>query len=60
MTNTSGEVQVLAAVWPLRGNRTLAELVQRNIAWVGMPSWTDDEQRFAINSKPTQERNRKG
>jgi aminobenzoyl-glutamate utilization protein B len=47
MTNTEAEVQVLAAVWPLRGNRTLAELVQRNISLVGMPEWTEDEQRFA-------------
>ena len=38
MTNTEAEVQVLAAVWPLRGNRTLAELVQRNIERVGMPA----------------------
>jgi aminobenzoyl-glutamate utilization protein B len=47
MTNTESEVEVLAAVWPLRGNRPLAELVQRNIALVGMPEWTEDEQRFA-------------
>jgi aminobenzoyl-glutamate utilization protein B len=37
----------LSAVWPLRCNRTLAELVQRNIEAVGMPTWTDDEQAFA-------------
>jgi aminobenzoyl-glutamate utilization protein B len=47
MTNTESEVEVLAAVWPLRGNRTLAELVQRKIALVGMPEWSEDEQRFA-------------
>lgn len=47
MTNTDSEVQVLAAVWPLRGNRPLAERVQGNIALVGMPEWSDEEQRFA-------------
>jgi aminobenzoyl-glutamate utilization protein B len=47
MTNTESEVEVLAAVWPLRGNRTLAELVQRKIELVGMPQWSEDEQRFA-------------
>jgi aminobenzoyl-glutamate utilization protein B len=47
MTNTESEVEVLAAVWPLRGNRTLAEIAQRNIALVGMPDWSEDEQRFA-------------
>ena len=47
MTNTESQVEVLAAVWPLRGNRPLAELVQRNIAAVGMPLWSEDEQQFA-------------
>ena len=47
MTNTESEVQVLAAVWPLRGNRPLAELVQQKIALVGMPEGSEDEQRFA-------------
>jgi aminobenzoyl-glutamate utilization protein B len=47
MTNTEVEVEVLSAVWPTRGNRTLAELVQRNMELVGMPEWSDDEQTFA-------------
>jgi aminobenzoyl-glutamate utilization protein B len=47
MTNTESEVEVLAAVWPLRGNRTLAELVRRKVEVVGMPQWSEDEQRFA-------------
>ncbi|MEA2937781.1 MAG: aminobenzoyl-glutamate utilization protein [Alphaproteobacteria bacterium] len=47
MSNTTVEVDVLSAVWPLRCNRTLAELVQRNIEVVGMPAWTDDEDRLA-------------
>ncbi len=47
MTNTQSEVEVLSAVWPLRCNRTLAELVQRNIEVVGMPVWTADEEALA-------------
>ena len=47
MTNTEVKVEVLSAVWPLRCNRTLAELIQRNIETVGMPSWTDDEDALA-------------
>lgn len=47
MTNTEVEVDVLSAVWPTRGNRTLAELVQHNIERIGMPHWSDDEQTFA-------------
>src|SRR3954467_7882785 len=47
MSNTTYDVDVLSAVWPLRCNRTLAELVQRQIETVGMPVWTDDEEALA-------------
>ena len=47
MTNTEASVEILSAVWPTRGNRTLAELIQRNIELVGMPQWTAEEQDFA-------------
>jgi aminobenzoyl-glutamate utilization protein B len=47
MSNTEVEVEVLSAVWPLRCNRTLAELLQRNIELVGMPVWTEEEQALA-------------
>src|SRR6266850_7832290 len=38
MSNTTVKVEVLSAVWPLRCNRTLAELVQRHIEVAGMPA----------------------
>jgi aminobenzoyl-glutamate utilization protein B len=47
MTNTKVEVDVMAAVWPVRGNRTLAELMQREIDLVGMPEWTKEEDDLA-------------
>jgi aminobenzoyl-glutamate utilization protein B len=47
MSNTEVAVEVLSAVWPLRCNRTLAELLQRNIETVGMPAWTEEEQALA-------------
>lgn len=47
MTNTEVTLEILSAVWPLRGNRTLAELVQRNMELVGMPQWTPEEQALA-------------
>lgn len=47
MTNTTLEVQVKSAVWPVRGNQTLAECVQRNIERVGMPQWSEQEQALA-------------
>lgn len=47
MTNTTVTVEVMSAVWPVRGNRTLAELVQREIEQVGMPEWTKEEDDLA-------------
>lgn len=47
MTNTSVSVDVISAVWPVRGNRTLAELFQREIELVGVPDWTEQEDDLA-------------
>jgi aminobenzoyl-glutamate utilization protein B len=47
MTNTTVAVEVLSAVWPTRGNRTLAELVQRNAELIGTPDWSPDEEALA-------------
>jgi aminobenzoyl-glutamate utilization protein B len=47
MTNTEFEVELHAAVWPTRGNQTLAELAQRNIEAIGAPEWTEEEHQFA-------------
>jgi aminobenzoyl-glutamate utilization protein B len=47
MSNTTVEIDVMSAVWPVRGNRTLAELVEREIEHVGLPSWTKDEDELA-------------
>src|SRR3546814_11211070 len=49
MTNTSVEVYVKSAVWPVRGNHTLAEDDQRNVAQVCHPDWTETEQDFEID-----------
>jgi aminobenzoyl-glutamate utilization protein B len=47
MTNTEWSVDVLSAVWPTRGNRTVAETVQRNIELIGMPDWSAEEEALA-------------
>ncbi len=47
MTNTEYDVEVMAAVWPSRGNQVMAEAVQRNIEAIGQPAWTEEEQSFA-------------
>ena len=44
MSNTTYDVEVQSAVWPLRCNRTLAELLQRQIETVGVPAWTQEEE----------------
>jgi aminobenzoyl-glutamate utilization protein B len=47
MSNTRVEIDVMSAVWPVRGNRTLAELVQREIELVGLPNWSKEEDELA-------------
>jgi aminobenzoyl-glutamate utilization protein B len=47
MTNTTCDVDVQSAVWPVRGNQTLAELVQAEYERVGSPDWTRQEDDLA-------------
>lgn len=47
MSNTTVEIDVQSAVWPVRGNRTLAELVQGEYEQIGAPVWTDEEEQLA-------------
>ena len=47
MTGTEYSVQVFSAIWPTRGNRTVAEVTQKNIEMVGMPRWSEEEQSLA-------------
>jgi aminobenzoyl-glutamate utilization protein B len=53
MTGTTFEEHVLAAVWPTRDNKTIAELIQSNIELVGMPEWTGEEQELARRIQQT-------
>jgi len=47
MTNTEVECEVMSAVWPVRTNQGLAEVIQANMELVGVPDWTEDEHDFA-------------
>jgi len=47
MTNTEVSVEVMSAVWPVRTNQGVAEVIQRNIEAIGLPEWTADEDKFA-------------
>ena len=47
MTGTTYDVKYAASAWPQLVNKAIAEAVQKNIETVGMPKWSDEEQRFA-------------
>jgi aminobenzoyl-glutamate utilization protein B len=47
MTGTTMDYQITAAGWPQLGMKTIAETIQSNIDRVGMPRWSEEEQRFA-------------
>jgi aminobenzoyl-glutamate utilization protein B len=48
MTGTTLEPRrVLGAAWPQHHNKPVAEAMTRNIQRVGMPKWSEDDQRFA-------------
>ena len=47
MTDTTVDSRVLGAAWPQHMNRPLAEAVHTNMLAVGMPAWSDADQRMA-------------
>ena len=47
MTDTTVTSRVLGAAWPQHHNRVIAETMFTNIRRVGMPDWSEDDQRFA-------------
>ncbi len=47
MTGTTQDVQYEASAWPALSIKALAEVLQKNIDAVGLPKWSDDEQKFA-------------
>ena len=47
MTGTEVRSRVLGAAYPMHSNKTLAEAMHANIQQVGMPKWSDADQRMA-------------
>lgn len=47
MTDTTVTSRVLGAAWPQHMNRVIAETMFAHIRRVGMPDWSEDDQRFA-------------
>jgi aminobenzoyl-glutamate utilization protein B len=47
MTNTEFTEKVLGSAWPGHFNKTVAETMHANIETVGLPTWSDDDQKLA-------------
>lgn len=47
MTDTKMTYEVLGSAWPGHFNKTLAEAMTENIKQVGLPRWTEDDQKLA-------------
>ena len=47
MTGTTWDVKYAASDWPQLVNKAIAETIQKNIDAVGVPKWSEEEQRFA-------------
>lgn len=47
MTDTTYTERVLGEAWPVHMNKPIAEAMYANIKQVGLPTWTDDDQKLA-------------
>ncbi len=47
MTNTTFTSRVLGSAWPGHFNKPIAEAMYENIKAVGLPTWSDDDQKLA-------------
>ncbi len=47
MTDTSVSRKIVGAAWPRHFNRPIALAMDENIRAVGLPTWSEDDQRFA-------------
>ena len=47
MTGTTVSSRVLGAAWPQHFNKPVAEAMYENIKQVGLPKWSDDDQKLA-------------
>lgn len=47
MTGTTMDMEFVASAWPQLANKAMAEAIQKNIDAVGLPPWSEDEQKFA-------------
>ena len=48
MTETKMTSKIMGTAWPGHFNKPLAQTMQKNIEKVGMPKWSDDDEKLAI------------
>lgn len=48
MTDTTLTRRIVGSAWPRHFNKPIAEAMSKNIAAVGMPKWTEDDQKYAV------------
>ncbi|HEY7818420.1 MAG TPA: peptidase dimerization domain-containing protein, partial [Vicinamibacteria bacterium] len=48
MTDTEVESRILGSAWPLHFNKVIAETMHENIKTVGLPKWSEADQKLAI------------
>jgi len=48
MTDTTMSRRIIGAAWPRHFNKPIALAMDENIKAVGLPAWSDDDQRFAV------------
>jgi aminobenzoyl-glutamate utilization protein B len=56
MAGTTHDVEYQASAWPQLSMKTLATVVQKNIDEVGMPKWSDEDQKFARDFQAAEHR----
>ena len=56
MTSTTYDVKYAASAWPQLASKTIAEAIQKNIETVGVPKWSEEEQKFARDFQKSADR----
>src|SRR5215468_5558659 len=56
MTGTTYDVKYAASAWPQLASKTIAEAIQKNIDTVGVPKWSEEEQKFARDFQKSADR----
>ncbi len=55
MTDTKVNYQIIGTAWPGYFNKPISEAMHKNIVRVGMPTWTDDDQKLAFATQKLME-----